>query len=133
PTRSIVPAFNRCVIFETSERSWHAFDRIQLPPKHADVTRRSVALYFYTNDRPADEIADRHTTYYVNRQLPEHLAEGHTLTAAEAALIRSMIDQRDGHIRLLYAENTSLRKAQDGGLTGHLLYLAKRAYVRFRR
>ena len=133
PARSIVPAFNRCVIFETSERSWHAFDRIQVPPEHAGITRRSIALYFYTKDRPADETADRYTTYYVNRQLPEHLTEGHTLTAADAALIKSMVDQRDGHIRLLYAENTSLRKAQDGGLTGHLLYLAKRAYVRFRR
>jgi hypothetical protein len=133
PVRSIAPAFNRCVIFETSERSWHAFDQIRLPPEHADITRRSIALYFYTKDRPADEIADRHTTYYVNRQLPDHLTEGHTLTATDAATIKALLDQRDNHIRLLYAENTSLRKAQDAGLTGHLLYLAKRAYVRFRR
>lgn len=41
--------------------------------------------------------------------------------------------ERWAHIRMLYAENTALRKAQDAGLTGHLLYLAKRAYVRFRR
>ena len=130
---SVVPLFNRCVIFETSERSWHAFDPIALPARHADLSRRSVALYFYTKDRPEEETADRHTTYYVKRQLPDHLAEGHTLTAADVATIRGLIAQRDGHIQMLYAENTSLLKAQDKGLMGNLLYLAKRAYVRLRR
>ncbi|KAF1005538.1 MAG: hypothetical protein GAK28_03291 [Luteibacter sp.] len=133
PRQSVPPVFNRCVIFETSERSWHAFDTIALPAQHADLSRRSIALYFYTKDRPEEEIADRHTTYYVKRQLPEHLAEGHTLSAADVATIRSLIAQRDGHIQMLYAENTSLLKAQDKGLAGNLLYLAKRAYVRFRR
>lgn len=132
PERSIGPAFNRCVIFETSERSWHAFDRIRLPDGRDGLTRRSIALYFYTRERPAAEIADRHTTYYVDRQLPERFVEGHTLTRADVAEIRQLLGQRDGRIRNLYAENTSLRKAQDSGLTGHLLYLAKRAYVRFR-
>lgn len=133
PSRSIGPVFNRCVIFETSEHSWHAFDPIRLPDEHAGLTRRSIALYFYTKDRPAAETADRHTTYYVDRQLPERFAEGRTLTRGDVAEIRHLLDQRDNHIRRLYAENTSLRKAQDAGLVGHLLYLAKRAYVRFRR
>ena len=129
----MAPAFNRCVIFETSERSWHAFNRIELPPEHAALTRRSIALYFYTTDRPAAETAPRHTTYYVSRQLPPHLDEGRTLSRGDVAEIRQLIEQRDAHIRLLYAENTALRQAQDAGLTGHLLYLAKRAFVRFRK
>ncbi|HET7268950.1 MAG TPA: 2OG-Fe(II) oxygenase [Oleiagrimonas sp.] len=133
PAQSIAPAFNRCVIFETSERSWHAFNRIRLPPEHAGLTRRSVALYFYSKDRPESETADRHTTFYVDRQLPEHLVEGHTLTSEDVAVMRGLVGQRDTHIRNLYAENTALRKAQDAGFSGHLLYLAKRAYVRFRR
>lgn len=133
PTQAVTPVFNRCVIFETSERSWHAFDQIALPARHAELSRRSVALYFYTKDRPEEETADRHTTYYVKRQLPDHLAEGHTLSAADVDVIRGLIAQRDGHIRLLYDENTSLLKAQDKGFGGHLLYLAKRAYVRIRR
>lgn len=133
PVRSVPPAFNRCVIFETSERSWHAFDPIRLPDDRAHLTRRSIALYFYTKDRPAEETAPRHTTYYVNRQLPAHIDEGHTLSRSDVADIRQLMEQRDAHIRMLYAENTALREAQDRGLTGHLLYLAKRAYVRFRR
>ena len=36
---SIVPAFNRCVIFETSERSWHGFDRLALPAE-SGVSRK---------------------------------------------------------------------------------------------
>lgn len=131
--RSIGPAFNRCVIFETSERSWHAFDRIRLPHGKGGLTRRSIALYFYTRERPVDEVADRHTTYYVQRKLPAHFAEGHTLTHEDVAAVRQLLDERDERIRNLYAENTALRKAQDAGLSGHLLYLAKRAYVRFRR
>src|SRR6185312_10965569 len=91
PARSVAPAFNRCVIFETSERSWHAFDRITLPPEHAALTRRSIALYFYTKDRPAAETAPRHTTYYVSRQLPPHLDEGRTLTRGDVAEIRQLI------------------------------------------
>lgn len=133
PACSVVPAFNRCVIFETSERSWHAFDRIRLPPERAGLTRRSIALYFYTRDRPAEETAPRHTTYYVNRPLAPHIDEGRTLTRRDVAGIKQLLEARDAHIRRLYAENTALRQAQDRGLTGHLLYLARRAYVRFRR
>lgn len=133
PTRSVVPRFNRCVIFETSERSWHAFDRIALPAGREDLTRRSVALYFYSHERPAEETAPRHTTYYVKRQLPEHLVEGHVLDGHDVTELTRLLQERDAHIRMLYAENTALRKAQDKGIGGHLLYLAKRAYVRFRR
>lgn len=133
PSRQIVPAFNRCVIFETSERSWHAFNQIRLPPERRNRTRRSIAIYLYSKDRPAEQTAPRHTTYYVNRQLPAHYQEGRVLSRADLAEIRALLEQRDGHLRMLYAENTALRKAQDRGLTGHLLYLAKRAFVRFRR
>ncbi len=133
PSRSFTPLFNRCVVFETSERSWHAFNRIHLPESQQQLTRRSIALYFYTKDRPEQEVAARHTTFYVNRQLPERVAEGALLSSDDIAEIRQLIEARDAHIRLLYAENTELRAAQDKGFAGNLLYLAKRAYVRFRR
>ena len=133
PSRSVVPLFNRCVVFETSERSWHAFNTIRLPESQHDLTRRSIALYFYTKDRPAHEVAARHTTLYVNRQLSDRITEGALLSGDDLAEIRQLIEARDAHIRLLYSENTELRAAQDKGFAGNLLYLAKRAYVRFRR
>lgn len=133
PAARIAPQFNRCVVFETTEHSWHGFDPIALPADKRHLTRRSVALYFYTKDRPAEEIAGKHSTHYVDPQLPERFAEGHTLTAADAALLRTLIAQRDGQLQRLYAENASLLQAQERGFSGKLLYLLKRAYVRYRR
>jgi hypothetical protein len=133
PAVSVVPAFNRCVIFETSERSWHAFDRIALPPEEARVTRKSIALYFYSRERPADQIAERHSTMYVPRGLPARLTDGYTLTRDDVAELRTLIATRDAQIDRQQAENTRLLRAQERGFAGQVLYLMKRAYVRFRR
>ncbi|MEO1367002.1 MAG: 2OG-Fe(II) oxygenase, partial [Acidobacteriota bacterium] len=64
--RRFVPLWNHAVIFETSERSWHGFDKIALPEELRDGTsRKSFAVYFYTEDRPPEEIATSHATVYV--------------------------------------------------------------------
>lgn len=133
PVARIAPAFNRCVIFETSEHSWHGFDTIVLPPEQAQRSRKSVALYFYTRDRPAGETAGKHSTHYVNRQLPERYAPGYTLAAADVAELRDLIAHRDNRLQQLFAENADLLQAQERGFGGQLLYLAKRLYVRYRR
>ena len=113
--RRIVPAMNRCVIFETTERSWHGFDRIALPPDHAALSRKSVALYFYSKQRPQAEIAGKHTTHYVNRQLPERFAPGYTLRDDDATTLRELIAHRDHQLQRLYAENAELLQARDRG------------------
>ena len=41
----IVPKFNRCAIFETSEVSWHGFPAIELPDTNRGETRKSIAIY----------------------------------------------------------------------------------------
>lgn len=130
---SVVPAFNRCVIFETTEHSWHAFDPIQLPQDQRERSRKSVALYFYSADRPAEQTAGRHTTHYVKRQLPADLQAGHTLRETDIAELQSLLQQRDGYIRDQQAEIARLLQAQDRGFSGKVLYLAKRLYVRMRR
>lgn len=129
---SIAPAFNRCVIFETSGRSWHAFNRIELPPEQASLSRRSIALYFYTKDRPAAETAPRHTTYYVNRQLPEHLDAGHVLTPDETTEIRRLIAQHDAHQHAVCREHGPAQGAGQRACRP-VAVLAKRAFVRFRK
>jgi Rps23 Pro-64 3,4-dihydroxylase Tpa1-like proline 4-hydroxylase len=43
---SVLPVFNRCVIFNTTSRSWHGNPE---PVNHpSDDTRKSIALYYYT-------------------------------------------------------------------------------------
>lgn len=130
---SVAPAFNRCVIFETTEHSWHGFDSIQLPESQRERTRKSIALYFYSRDRPAEQTAGRHTTHYVQRQLPDRFKAGYVLGEGDVFQLRSMLQHRDGYIRSQHEEIARLLQAQDRGLAGKFLYLAKRLYVRLRR
>jgi Rps23 Pro-64 3,4-dihydroxylase Tpa1-like proline 4-hydroxylase len=60
------PEFNRCVIFETNEISFHGHPKPLKTPE--GVNRKSIALYYYTKNRPAHEIADDHNTIYVNTE-----------------------------------------------------------------
>lgn len=133
PSVRIVPLFNRCVIFATTEKSWHAFDRIHLPDDRKTLSRKSIALYFYSKDRPSEEIAGKHTTHYVNQQIPDRIRAGYTLTPGDVILLKEMTSDRDELLQRLYVENAGLRQAQDRGFSGKILYLLKRVYVRFRR
>jgi hypothetical protein len=133
PSVVVPPVFNRCVLFETSEVSWHAFDRIRLPAEQANASRKSIALYFYTKDRPQEETAGKHTTHYVHRQVAEHIRAGHTLTEDDVAELHAIVDGRDHLLQRLYEENAELRQAQDRGFAGRLLFVLRRLYVRYRR
>ena len=133
PAQRIAPLFNRCVIFGTTEKSWHGFDRIQLPEYRKAISRKSIALYFYSKDRPQDEVAGKHTTHYVNQQLPERIVAGYTLTQDDVNALKELTSDRDALLQRLYADNASLRQAQDRGVSGKILYLLRRTYVRFRR
>jgi Rps23 Pro-64 3,4-dihydroxylase Tpa1-like proline 4-hydroxylase len=62
----IAPLFNRCVIFETNEISYHGHPRPLKAPR--DVNRKSIATYYYTESRPDHEIAGEHNTIYVNTE-----------------------------------------------------------------
>lgn len=46
--KKVLPAFNRAVIFETSEISYHGYGKITIPE---GVTRKSFFAYFYTKER----------------------------------------------------------------------------------
>jgi len=55
--KRILPSFNRTVIFSTTDNSYHGQpEPIQGPP---DLFRKSLALYYYSNGRPAEEITGR--------------------------------------------------------------------------
>ena len=99
---TVTPLMNRCVIFETSEHSWHGFERITLPPEHPHRSRRSFAVYFYTDSRPAEETASEHSTVYVERHLPERFVPGRVLDQVDVDEIKGMLSRRDQHLRRLY-------------------------------
>jgi hypothetical protein len=135
----VTPLYNRCVIFETTETSWHGFSRITLPEARRGLTRKSVALYFYTRDRPAEELADTHSTIYVDRPLPERFRAGATLSESDVEELRGLLARRDQHNQRLYRDITRLTKelglartALLGGRLGRLHYFAARALARLR-
>lgn len=107
--RYITPEFNRCVVFETTENSWHGFSKISFPTPSAQASRRSIALYFYTLERPEDERADTHSTIYVDRPLPERFRAGMTLTEADVEELKSLWNRRMQHHQMLYRELTDVR------------------------
>ncbi|MEO1083355.1 MAG: 2OG-Fe(II) oxygenase [Acidobacteriota bacterium] len=100
--RRFVPLWNHAVIFETSERSWHGFDQIRLPTELRDASRKSFAVYFYSQDRPPEEIAPSHATVYVPQPLPARYAEGYTLGADDVEELRMLLTRRSHQIRFLY-------------------------------
>lgn len=60
------PNFNRCVIFETNEISFHGHPKALKTPE--GVNRKSIATYYYTKTRPEHEMASEHNTIYVNTE-----------------------------------------------------------------
>ncbi len=96
--RTYNPIFNRAVLFETNEYSWHGFPKITLPEDKRHLSRKSISIYLYTKDRPAEEIAPRHATFYVQRPLPERLAPGYVLTSEDVLELRRLLIRRDDWI-----------------------------------
>jgi hypothetical protein len=72
----ILPYFNRCVVFSTTSTSYHGHpDPLTCPEGE---TRKSMALYYYTKERPAQEDAETHNTLFQARpgeELPEPAPE----------------------------------------------------------
>lgn len=63
---SVAPAFNRCVIFETNEVSYHGHPKPLKTPR--GVSRKSLAAYYYTKSRPPAELAEDHNSVFVNTE-----------------------------------------------------------------
>lgn len=96
---SFPPVLNRCFIFETSERSWHGFNRLVPPPGRS---RRAFTVYYYTKDRPDADAVNWHNTEYVEPPLPARFTAGYTLTDQDELLLDEAIVRRDSRIGMLY-------------------------------
>jgi Rps23 Pro-64 3,4-dihydroxylase Tpa1-like proline 4-hydroxylase len=76
---SFDPGFNRCVIFETSEISYHGVSEVRCP---RNAVRRSFAGYYYTEAAPAHWTGKSHTTVFKAR--PEELVKNQLMNVDRA-------------------------------------------------
>jgi Rps23 Pro-64 3,4-dihydroxylase Tpa1-like proline 4-hydroxylase len=64
--KKVAPLFNRTVIFSTTDFAYHGHpEPLTCPP---DRSRKSIALYYYTSGRPAEEMSESHSTLYQRRK-----------------------------------------------------------------
>ncbi len=97
--RSIAPARNRCVIFSTTDVAYHGHPRALSCPE--GTSRKSLALYYYTTTRPAEELSRPHSTLY--QRVPsdsvvrQTLALGRRLLAPGtlAQFVKTTLDKLD--------------------------------------
>lgn len=58
----VAPLFNRVMVFGTTDFTYHGHpDPLQCPE---GMTRKSMALYYFSNGRPAEEITGDHSTLF---------------------------------------------------------------------
>jgi hypothetical protein len=75
---SFEPAFNRCLLFETNERSWHGVNAVRCPEGQS---RKSFAAYYYTCEAPPWFSGEHHSTLFKAR--PDEVLKGRVLMPAE--------------------------------------------------
>jgi Rps23 Pro-64 3,4-dihydroxylase Tpa1-like proline 4-hydroxylase len=75
---SLAPVFNRCVVFETNEISYHGVTAVKCP---VDRARKSFAAYYYTKEAPAHWNGEAHSTVFKAR--PDEVIKGKVLMPLE--------------------------------------------------
>jgi len=76
---ALAPVHNRCVIFQTSEISFHGVTAVECP---AGTARKSFAAYYYTKEAPANWNGQHHSTIFKAR--PDEYMKRHVLMPTEA-------------------------------------------------
>ncbi len=77
---SALPRFNRCVVFATSEISFHGVTAVKCPPGES---RKSFAAYYYTREAPPNWDGKAHSTIF--RARPDEVMKGAILMPMENA------------------------------------------------
>jgi len=77
---AFLPIFNRCVVFETNEVSYHGVTAVKCPEGRA---RKSFAAYYYTREAPAHWTGEAHSTIFKAR--PNEVLKGSVMMPLEKA------------------------------------------------
>ena len=82
----VLPLFNRVMLFGTTDFTYHGHpDPLQCPQ---DMTRKSLALYYFSNGRPAEEVNGEHSTIFRARRASEfHPTAGQRLRGLARELL----------------------------------------------
>jgi hypothetical protein len=80
---SFSPIFNRCVVFETNEISYHGVTAVKCPE---GMSRKSFAAYYYTREAPAHWNGVAHSTIFKAR--PDEVLKGNVMMPIERATRR---------------------------------------------
>jgi hypothetical protein len=94
----ISPHFNRMMIFGTTDFTYHGHpDALQCPE---GMTRKSLALYYFTNGRPAEEVSGDHSTIFRARD-PDDLRPTFAQRARKLArdLVPPIVARNIGRVR----------------------------------
>ena len=88
----VAPIFNRMVIFETDDSSFHGLpDPITCP---SEVTRKSLALYYYSNGRAYDRAqrkTEEHGTLFVSRPFSADDRRANSLLSDPAKFVKKIL------------------------------------------
>jgi hypothetical protein len=77
---SFSPIFNRCVVFETNEISFHGVTAVKCPE---GMARKSFAAYYYTKETPPHWNGEAHGTIFKAR--PGEVLKGNVMMPLEKA------------------------------------------------
>lgn len=92
--KEVAPLFNRCVIFNTDADSYHGHPEPLTTP--SDITRKSIALYYYTALPIANDTGESRHTNYVAR--PND-------TAKNIADAKKLAKKRDRRAKKMFGQN----------------------------
>lgn len=121
------PSFgNNAVIFETNEISWHGFNEITLPENKRHLSRKSLTVYYYSKERPAEETGRKHMTIYVPRPISPSIKPGETLAENEFLALKKNLVKRNQFLAALYNREMDLLEIIDN--QQHMLHLHAEAF-----
>lgn len=108
------PTLNHAVLFETTEASWHGFDAVKLPPDKQHLSRKSLTVYYYSQNREQSEVAEEHSTIYVPGWIPPSVKPGVVMSEESYRELEKVMYRRDHYLKHMYTrEREAINRARE--------------------